>query len=93
MCLCLCLCVCVGLYFVVNSFQNQINELHKAACHGNVREFQLLLDRYSLIISRDPLGCTPLHKAVLYGHYDLTEFIAANFAPNALYLVDNVSAG
>lgn len=84
-------CVLFQLKTNQKLFQNQINEIHKAACHGNVREFQLLLDRYSLIISRDPLGCTPLHKSVLYGHFDLSEFIASNFAPNALYLGDNVS--
>lgn len=71
--------------------KDQIDQLHKAATRGNVREFQLLLDRYSLICSRDQLGATPLHKAVLYGHFDLAKFIVLNFGPNILYLGDNVS--
>lgn len=65
--------------------------MHKVAARGSVREFQSLLDRNSLISSRDPLGATPLHKAVLYGHHDLAEYIAANFGPDSLDIKDNVS--
>lgn len=71
--------------------QDQINELHKAAARGNVRDFQQLLDRSSLVLARDPLGATPLHKAVLYGHYDLAEYIASNYGANVLDSKDNVS--
>ena len=55
-----------------------------------MREFQNHLDRYSLILSRDPLGATPLHKAVVYGHHDLAEHIASSFGPNALDIRDHV---
>lgn len=71
--------------------QDQINELHKAAARGNVRDFQQLLDRSSLVLARDPLGATPLHKAILYGHYDLAEYIASNYGANVLDSKDNVS--
>lgn len=57
---------------------------------GNLREFQGLFDRKSLIIARDQIGATPLHKAVLYGHFDLAEYIATNF-PVTLDARDNVS--
>ena len=71
--------------------QDQISELHKAAARGNVRDFQQLLDRSSLILARDPLGATPLHKAVLYDRYDLAEYIASNYGEKALDAKDNVS--
>lgn len=57
---------------------------------GNLREFQGLLDRKSMIMARDQIGATPLHKAVLYGHYELAEYIATNF-PASLDARDNVS--
>ena len=69
----------------------QIDQLHQASQRGNIDEFQYLLDRYSLICSRDRLGSTPLHKAVLFGHYDLIKFIIKNFDQNILYIGDNVS--
>ncbi|XP_075680548.1 putative serine/threonine-protein kinase DDB_G0278535, partial [Dermatophagoides pteronyssinus] len=67
----------------------QIDQLHQASQRGNIHEFQYLLDRYSLICSRDRLGATPLHKAVLFGHYDLIKFIIKNFDQNILYIGDN----
>ncbi|KAH9423609.1 hypothetical protein DERP_005189 [Dermatophagoides pteronyssinus] len=67
----------------------QIDQLHQASQRGNIDEFQYLLDRYSLICSRDRLGSTPLHKAVLFGHYDLIKFIIKNFDQNILYIGDN----
>ncbi|XP_075680387.1 uncharacterized protein LOC113791200, partial [Dermatophagoides pteronyssinus] len=67
----------------------QIDQLHQASQRGNIDEFQYLLDRYSLICSRDRLGATPLHKAVLFGHYDLIKFIIKNFDQNILYIGDN----
>jgi ankyrin repeat protein len=57
---------------------------------GNLREFQGLLDRKTMITARDQVGATPLHKAVLYGHFDLAQYIATNF-PVTLDARDNVS--
>lgn len=82
---------CTTLFFLLFSSQDQISELHKAAARGSMREFQQLLDRASLVQSRDPLGATVLHKAVLYGHTDLAEFIASNYGTTALDAKDNVS--
>ncbi|RWS09895.1 Tankyrase-1-like protein [Dinothrombium tinctorium] len=61
----------------------QITEIHKVAMKGNVIEFKTLLDRKGMVLARDQIGATPLHKAVLYGHHELTEYIANNF-PSAL---------
>ena len=72
-------------------YLDQIAELHRSSARGNVREFQQLLDRPSLILSRDPLGATPLHKAVLNGHTDLVEYIVTNYGTSALDAKDNVS--
>ncbi|CAG2171340.1 unnamed protein product, partial [Oppiella nova] len=70
-------------------FIDQITELHRSTMKGNLREFQGLLDRKSMITARDQIGATPLHKAVLYGHYDLAEYIATNF-PVTLDARDNL---
>lgn len=72
-------------------YLDQINELHKAAARGTIREFQYLLDRSSLVLSRDPLGATPLHKTVLYGHQELAEYIASNYGGTAMDAKDNVN--
>lgn len=70
-------------------FQDQIQELHKAASKGNLRDFQSILDRKALILARDQIGATPLHKSVLYGHYELAQYIASNFSCS-LHAKDNV---
>lgn len=70
--------------------QEQINQLHKLSVRGDVDSFRLLLDRKDLILSRDRLGATPLHKAVIYGHFELIEFISTNY-PNSLDSCDHVS--
>lgn len=70
-------------------FQDQIQELHKAASKGNLRDFQSILDRKALILGRDQIGATPLHKSVLYGHYELAQYIASNFSCS-LHAKDNV---
>ncbi|RWS24236.1 Tankyrase-1-like protein, partial [Leptotrombidium deliense] len=61
----------------------QITEIHKAAAKGNINEFKSLLDRKGIILARDQIGATPLHKSVLYGHQELTDYIANNF-PSSL---------
>lgn len=40
---------------------------------------QSLLDRKKLALARDPLGATPLHKAIMYGHKDIVHYISTNF--------------
>ena len=72
-------------------YLDQIAELHRASARGSIRDFQAILDRPSMILSRDPLGATPLHKAVLNGHIDLVEYIVTNYGTSALDAKDNVS--
>ncbi|GFT05922.1 ANK_REP_REGION domain-containing protein [Trichonephila clavipes] len=59
--------------------QERIYEIHRAVARGRLRDVQALLDRKKLALARDPLGATPLHKAVMYGHRDIVEYIAMNF--------------
>ena len=40
-------------------------------------------------MARDQIGATPLHKSVLYGHYELAQYIASNFSCS-LHAKDNV---
>ncbi|KAG8194826.1 hypothetical protein JTE90_017265 [Oedothorax gibbosus] len=57
----------------------RIYEIHRAVARGRLRDVQTLLDRKKLSVARDPLGATPLHKAVMYGHTEVAEYIANNF--------------
>ncbi|XP_015786659.1 uncharacterized protein LOC107363890 isoform X2 [Tetranychus urticae] len=57
----------------------QINELHKAAQRGNLNDLRSLLDRKGIVFARDQIGCTPLHKAVLYGQLEVTSFLSSEY--------------
>ncbi|GFQ67824.1 tankyrase-1 [Trichonephila clavata] len=64
---------------MVPIYMERIYEIHRAVARGRLRDVQALLDRKKLALARDPLGATPLHKAVMYGHRDIVEYIAMNF--------------
>ncbi|XP_015905859.2 uncharacterized protein [Parasteatoda tepidariorum] len=64
---------------MVPVYMERIYEIHRAVTRGRLRDVQTLLDRKKLALSRDPLGATPLHKAVMYGHKEVVEYIATNF--------------
>ncbi|GBM02827.1 hypothetical protein AVEN_52010-1 [Araneus ventricosus] len=64
---------------MVPIYMERIYEIHRAVTRGRLRDVQSLLDRKKLALARDPLGATPLHKAVMYGHRDVAEYIAMNF--------------
>ncbi|CAL1290936.1 unnamed protein product [Larinioides sclopetarius] len=64
---------------MVPIYMERIYEIHRAVARGRLRDVQTLLDRKKLALARDPLGATPLHKAVMYGHRDVAEYIAMNF--------------
>lgn len=53
--------------------------MHRAVVRGRLREVQTLISHKSLSLARDAMGLTPLHKAVLFGHYDIAEHMALNF--------------
>lgn len=59
--------------------QEQINDVHRAVVRGRLREVQTLISHKSLSLARDAMGLTPLHKAALFGHYDVAEHLAVNF--------------
>ncbi|XP_035230763.1 LOW QUALITY PROTEIN: uncharacterized protein LOC118202692, partial [Stegodyphus dumicola] len=64
---------------MVPIYMERIYEIHRAVARGRLRDVQTLLDRKKLALARDPLGATPLHKAVMYGHNDVAEYITLNF--------------
>lgn len=53
-------------------------------------EVESVLTRKRFALSRDHLGASPLHLAVLHGHTDVVKYIIDNF-PEALDGPDNVS--
>ncbi|XP_022646610.1 serine/threonine-protein phosphatase 6 regulatory ankyrin repeat subunit C-like isoform X2 [Varroa destructor] len=63
----------------VPGYMEQINDVHRAVVRGRLREVQTLISHKSLSLARDAMGLTPLHKAVLFGHYDIAEHMALNF--------------
>merc|ERR1712227_251221 len=63
------------------------NVVHKAAWHGRVSIFTSLMENdansahmESLINAKDNAGCTPLHNAVIRGHYDMIDVLMENGA-------------
>ncbi|XP_022254486.1 uncharacterized protein LOC106469361 [Limulus polyphemus] len=64
---------------MVPIYMERINEVHRAVVRGRIRDVQSLLDRKKLAVARDQLGATILHKAVMYGHFELAEYIVKNF--------------
>ena len=71
-------------------FQARIRSVHDAVIRGNLGEVESVLTRKRFALSRDHLGASPLHLAVLHGHTDVVKYIIDNF-PEALDGPDNVS--
>ncbi|XP_018494867.1 uncharacterized protein LOC100901587 [Galendromus occidentalis] len=63
----------------VPGYMEQISDVHRAVVRGRLREVQTLISHKSLSLARDTMGFTPLHKAVLYGHFDIVEHLSVNF--------------
>lgn len=57
---------------------------------GSLRETQSLLDKRKLAVARDAVGRGLAHKAVLYGHKSLLDWLGRKF-PEVVHLRDNVS--
>lgn len=49
----------------------------------------ILLENKKLAMARDQLGATPLHKAVLFGHYKIAHYIGHQF-PDLINAIDMV---
>ncbi|CAH1789799.1 unnamed protein product [Owenia fusiformis] len=78
---------------MINSIPNyleKINDVHKAAKAGVLRDLQGVMDRKKLALSKSEKGLTPLHIAILGGHQDAAEFIIQQF-PSTLTTKDNLS--
>ncbi|PRD23855.1 UNVERIFIED_CONTAM: hypothetical protein NCL1_45285 [Trichonephila clavipes] len=81
-----CTFVCFKLQFV----RARIRGVHDAVVRGNLGEVESVLTRKRFALSRDHLGASPLHLAVLHGHTDIVKYIIDNF-PEALDGPDNNS--
>ncbi|XP_076319726.1 uncharacterized protein LOC143230311 isoform X2 [Tachypleus tridentatus] len=64
---------------MVPIYMEHINEVHRAVVKGRICDVQSLLNQKKLVVARDQLGATILHKAVMYGHFELAEYIVKNF--------------
>ncbi|CAL1264914.1 unnamed protein product, partial [Larinioides sclopetarius] len=60
-------------------FQNKIREIHQAVSQGRLRDVQHLIDRKKLAFCRDHNGASPLHKAVIFGHQDIIEYLVKRY--------------
>ncbi|GIY51950.1 tankyrase-1 [Caerostris extrusa] len=60
-------------------FQSKIREIHQAVSQGKLRDVQHLIDRKKLAFCRDHNGASPLHKAVIFGHQDIIEYLVKRY--------------
>lgn len=72
----------------IPAFQEKIESIHNAVEEGSLRTLQEIMNRkkYALAKEKDT-GATILHKAIIYGHSDIINYLAANF-PNTLTIKD-----
>ncbi|XP_054706765.1 poly [ADP-ribose] polymerase tankyrase-2-like [Uloborus diversus] len=73
---------------LVPTYMARIKGVHDAVVRGNLGEVESVLTRKRFALSRDHLGASPLHLAVLHGHTDIVKYIIDNF-PEALDGPDN----
>lgn len=71
-------------------FQAKIRAVHEAVAKGQLREVRSILTRKRFALSRDHVGASPLHLAVLHGHTDVSTYIISHF-PETMDGPDNVS--
>ncbi|GFW23176.1 ANK_REP_REGION domain-containing protein [Trichonephila clavipes] len=63
----------------IMSGKNKIREIHQAVSQGRLRDVQHLIDRKKLAFCRDHNGASPLHKAVIFGHQDIIEYLVKRY--------------
>ncbi|XP_064456948.1 uncharacterized protein LOC135367588 [Ornithodoros turicata] len=73
---------------LVPTYMDKIKGVHDTVVRGNLDEVKQVLTRKRFALSRDQLGASPLHLAVLHGHTDVLEFIIQRF-PETLDGPDN----
>ncbi|KAF8791369.1 Tonsoku-like protein like [Argiope bruennichi] len=71
-------------------FQNKIRDIHQAVSQGRLRDVQHLIDRKKLAFCRDHNGASPLHKAVIFGHQDIIEYLVKRYG-GVIHIRDHVS--
>ncbi|XP_035701935.1 uncharacterized protein LOC110846646 isoform X2 [Folsomia candida] len=72
----------------VPSYMAKVDLIHDAVTRGSLRETQSLLDKRKLAVARDAVGRGLAHKAVLYGHKSLLDWLGRKF-PEVVHLRDN----
>ncbi|KAH8010221.1 hypothetical protein HPB51_026273 [Rhipicephalus microplus] len=78
----------ICFFFFANS-QDRIRTVHEAVVSGNIAQVRQVLTRKRFALSRDHLGASPLHLAVLHGHTDVLNYIVERF-PETLDGPDNM---
>ncbi|KAM7301602.1 uncharacterized protein ISCGN_017121 [Ixodes scapularis] len=73
---------------LVPAYMERIRSVHEAVVRGNLAEVRQVLTRKRFALSRDHLGASPLHLAVLHGHTDVLNYIVDKF-PETLDGPDN----
>ncbi|CAM1307574.1 Uncharacterised protein g4637 [Pycnogonum litorale] len=74
---------------LVPAYMGKIQEVHSAVIRGDVDEVQDKLNRKRFALSRDYLGASPLHLAILHGHDDIVKYIMTSY-PETLDGPDNM---
>lgn len=67
--------------------------MQRAVVRGKLEEVMEIMetseDSEMLVMARDQLGATPLHKAVMHGHAHVAKYLAKRF-PQSLGVRDRV---
>ncbi|GFQ86589.1 uncharacterized protein TNCT_494191 [Trichonephila clavata] len=64
---------------LVPIYMAKIRAVHEAVAKGQLREVRSVLTRKRFALSRDHVGASPLHLAVLHGHTDVSTYIISHF--------------
>ncbi|XP_013793203.1 putative ankyrin repeat domain-containing protein 31, partial [Limulus polyphemus] len=64
---------------LVPAYMARIRAVHEAVVRGNLTEVKQVITRKRFALSRDHLGASPLHLAVLHGHSDVMAYIISQF--------------
>ncbi|CAG2100231.1 unnamed protein product [Medioppia subpectinata] len=73
---------------LVPTYMTKIRAVHDTVIRGNLNEVKHVLTRKRFALSRDHLGASPLHLAVLHGHWDVMVYIITQF-PETINGPDN----
>ena len=74
---------------LVPTYMNKISTVHETVIRGNLSEVKQVLTRKRFALSRDHVGASPLHLAVLHTHLDVMLYIISQF-PETINGPDNV---